>query len=685
MKRVREGADEPSSSSRAAPKKPKSIQACISCRKHKTRCEILDPTKNPVRCHRCQVLALQCSYEETMTPTPATPTSAANAMSQTSMEAQTSTPAFTMAYPAHIPPSDRLWSFVDEVTGIDWSAPMLAIQQLSKLPFAHLSAPPPPPLVLPPGELTLAKILPDEQVFSLLNLFDDRYTPWLNFTPARSTHSPLLDMVCCAIAARHLDNNPASIQTKMLLQRLTDDSIAKLIINPRPYESVESIQALLILSLWAPLGGPVDGEARDGRLLIASAVSMAMNLRLNQASLKESSLRKRNGGVLNADDQKILAETVEKARLWIALTNTESMLCLGTGRIPLSRRSAEDLQRVQFPRNFDENVVNYGDLRLGLVASAFDLVEEGANNRLQTGMNVDEWYDQIMIILEKLKRVKRLMAPLPFVLEREQFYFHMLNIYEAMSRLLVLYHAMWDARMSVGHIPLGESWHPYFKPHGMEAIGEWGRDMVITTENLLINILAADSRLLATAPDNIFTMVALTSGYLVGVKFLMFRGGTDLVGTSDQILSKLVSHLSSVVCGPGHSAQRTALLIRGMIAKWEGRHNAPAAPMPQQQNKHVTSSLSPGGSIPTRTPTPSGSSAGSPSYPTPNSEGTGTSANTMGHTPSSEYMELSAFTANPAVGPIPEIDFGMFMDTMTLDSEFWNNLAQQAHLMTGYE
>ncbi|KAF7319506.1 hypothetical protein HMN09_00289700 [Mycena chlorophos] len=726
MKRARDGTDDAaaaSSSSRAAPpKKPKSIQACISCRKHKTRCEILDPSKTPIRCHRCQVLALQCSYEDTMTPITASANISPNAAYRNEMP---DPPVSTFkAHMSVLPPTDRLWSFVDDVTGVDWSAPMLAIQQLSKLPFAHLSLPPPPPLVLPQGELTLATILPEDQVFSLLNLFDERYTPWLNFKPARSPSSTMLDLVCCTIAARHLENTPASIQTKMLLQKLTDDSMGRIIMNPRPYESVESIQALLILSLWAPLGGPVDSEGRDGRLLVASAVSMAMNLRLNQASQKVATLRKRAASVaLSAEDQSKLAEALENTRLWISLTNTESMLCVGTGRVPLSRRSPEDLKLVEFPSVFDDSV-DYRDVRLGLTASAFDLLEEAANNRLQPGMDVDEWYDQIMILLEKMKRVKRLMGPMPFVLEREPFYFHMLKIYEATSRLLILYNAMWDARVSVGHIPHGDSWHTYFKPHGMEAIGEWGRDMVITTEALLTNILTADSRLLSTAPDNIFTMVALTSGYLVGVKFLMMRGGTELIGTSDLLLAKMVSHLGRAVCGPGHAAQRTALLVRGMIAKWEGRNNPPKAPPPRppppaassssranaSTSSYSTAGVSPSASIhsPSSSGGPSGSvphtpnlsssgsaSGSSVSYPTPRSDSPNTSTTSLlgastGTTPNpgptTDYMELSAFNDphqqpnHYLQSPIPDIDFGMFMDSMSIDPEFWNNLAQQSHL-----
>ncbi|KAJ7151428.1 hypothetical protein C8R43DRAFT_1005105 [Mycena crocata] len=648
MKRSRENNDA-ASALRTGTKKAKSIQACASCRKNKTRCELLDPSKSPVRCHRCQVLSLQCSYEETLLPTastskPSTPTP------ETQGTNSPRNPA--VAYPTRLPPTDRLWSFVGENTGVDWSAPMLAIQQLSKLPFANLHPPAQPPAVLSASDLTLPRILSEDRIRYLLDIFDEQYTPWLNFKPARNSSSPLLDVVCCAVASRHLDNTSGGAQVKMQLQKLTEDSIAKMIFNPRPSESVEAIHALLILSLWAPLGGSPENEGRDGRLLIASAVSMAMNLRLNQAASKVTVLRKQDGGRPSVESTDIHGGTLENARLWVALTNTESMLCLGTGRVPLSRRSPEDHQLIEFPTSFD-GLVDVGDVRLGLTGSCFDLVEEGVAGRLQPGTDVDTWYDGIMIVLERLKRVKRLMAPLPYVLDHDQFYFHILHIYEGMARTLVLYHALWDARVSVGHVPLGESWHPYFKPHGVEVVGEWGRDMIQTTENLLVTVLAADSRLLSTAPDNLFTMIALAAGCVVGVKFLMLRGGSELLGASDLLLGRIVAHLSNVACAPGHAAQRAAFLVKGMITRWENRA------LGTQKTQPVAS------------------------YPTPTSDQPAEHS-ASGNTPTSDF-ELSAFPAQDGTLPPSNIDFSMFMDsTITLDADFWNGLAAQTDFLAGY-
>jgi hypothetical protein len=180
--------------------------------------------------------------------------------------------------------------------------------------------------------------------------------------------------------------------------------------------------------------------------------------------------------------------------------------------------------------------------------------------------------------------------------------------------------------------------------------------MVLATESLLVNFLAADANLLSTSPDNIFTMVALAAGHLVGVKFLMFRGGSHLLGGSDLLLARIVALLTSVSCAPGHAPQRTAFLIKGMIAKWEGRFKkpAPVAPYPTPTSDH--------------------------DRPADNSAG-------MSRTPSNaDLVDPSAFAAvQPGTLPPFDIDLNMFMDATPFDADFWNNLAQQTQLLPEYE
>jgi hypothetical protein len=66
-----------------------------------------------------------------------------------------------------MPPADRIWSFVAE-EGYDWSAPMLAIQQLGKVPFYCLKTH--APSVFAGSELSLPIILAEDRIQHLLHL-----------------------------------------------------------------------------------------------------------------------------------------------------------------------------------------------------------------------------------------------------------------------------------------------------------------------------------------------------------------------------------------------------------------------------------------------------------------------------------------------------------------------------------
>ncbi|KAF7360253.1 hypothetical protein MVEN_00754200 [Mycena venus] len=629
MKRSRQQVTQiPSISTRRS----KGIQACTSCRKNKTRCEILDTTTSPVQCHRCKVIGIHCSYEETLAPTvPESPSPPAPITSANSSNIpDSSVRPRPDPYPSAMPPDTRIWQFVNEDRSetIDWSAPMLAIQNLARLPavnpnFANL------PSSSSLRETHLENILSLGQIQYLLELFDHKYSPWLNFKLIRHSNSGLLDTICCSVASRYLDMNcsAANPDLDVRLQVLTEDLVIKIIFNPRVSESVEAIQALLILSLWDPIGGP-ENEGRDGRVLLASAVSMAMNLRLNQASARAEALQKSsglNGGYMAEADVVALNELLEHARLWVSLTNAESMLCIGTGRVPLSRRSPEDKKLIEFPESF-VGLTDYRNLRLGLVSMQATTAEEGVALRIKAPSDIDGWYEQMTKNLESLKRGRRLLLPLPVILDHEQAYFHILHVYDGICRLLLLYHALREAKVAVGHIPAGEIWHRHFLPHGVPVIPEWGRDMIRTGEAILVYACQADADLLSTAPDVFFHMITLAASYVVGVKFLMYR-------------KPGVVHPR----GARHSAHKCALLINGMIAKWERRGTMDQRPV-------------------------------APKYSTPSSS----------DSDGGSYAEGYYSNNSPLTSP-PELDFSIFLNQMMgMDADFWKELQNQ-ELDVGYQ
>lgn len=140
--------------------------------------------------------------------------------------------------------------------------------------------------------------------------FEERYSPWLNLQPNNRSDGPLLRVAQCCVASRHLDPSIRSIVAPQLY-RLADEVVFKQSFNPLP--STDAIHAILILSLWEPVGDTTPKEPRDARLIAATAVSMAMNLRLSEAMLYAQTLR--NQKKLNESPSAELVEALDKARL----------------------------------------------------------------------------------------------------------------------------------------------------------------------------------------------------------------------------------------------------------------------------------------------------------------------------------------------------------------------------------
>jgi hypothetical protein len=190
------------STTRPPAKRPKTSQACTSCRKHKTRCELLDPASRS-RCHRCDVLSITCSFE-TIAPPAATqaaesspnhiaifrqrllnailsPQNNSNkCLEQTSSDARCSSPRSTATSP---------WELL-KVPGIpDWSAtPMLAMLTLSKMARTKQ------PMIQPGSNLTFTEVLTGDQRHYLLRLcvvFAQFFLSALTFCQLRVSLYPL--------------------------------------------------------------------------------------------------------------------------------------------------------------------------------------------------------------------------------------------------------------------------------------------------------------------------------------------------------------------------------------------------------------------------------------------------------------------------------------------------------------
>jgi hypothetical protein len=163
------------STKRPPAKRAKANQACASCRKNKTRCELLESTGYISRCHRCDVLSIPCSFETIAPPLPVVdeaphtldrrrllntlfnPQGGSNkCLEQTQSEKPGSSLSSTTTSP---------WDFLT-VPGVpDWTAtPMLAMLTLSKMAFKVQ------PVMQPMTNLTLTEVLTDDQRHYLLSM-----------------------------------------------------------------------------------------------------------------------------------------------------------------------------------------------------------------------------------------------------------------------------------------------------------------------------------------------------------------------------------------------------------------------------------------------------------------------------------------------------------------------------------
>ncbi|KAK0470166.1 uncharacterized protein EV420DRAFT_1498721 [Desarmillaria tabescens] len=548
------------------------VQSCDSCRRCKTRCEILNPKRSPVRCHRCNVLKISCSYESRgeKAPAPEYSSNSSGLNTEPSLQVVYALGVDTRQLEIDRPPDADIasgagsngirpviWSFVRQ--NLDWSAPILAMQELARQPSQEQS---PVPVIV--NSLLLSNILTRVEIEHLLKLFSVNYSPWLNFYLVQDGPTPFLDLVCCTIASRYLDLSTRSVVGPQL-QKLTEDTIARVVFNPEMFESEDTIQGLIILSLWAPICGSTKGGSGDGRMLIGMAITMAMNLRLGEAVATAISLR--NSRLLGEGDQAALEKALNKARLWMTLSTTESMLCVGTRRTPLTSRSAFDW--TIFPIISPSNSSDGRDLRIRLLAEIFDSTEQGLKVQFASRADMETWFNEVTNVLSAMDRLSRLISPLSVVSNHDRFHYHMLFLLLQCCRLLVLYNAIFIAR----HVTsTARRWFLEIQPYDLNIIPIWSKECFSIGEAIMVSLLQCDKNLLPTTPDVLFTMMAFAGGLIVGAKLLMLdKNGIEFLGCGDALYEQSVRVLGDAAISPDHAAGRCSVLMGAMHASWMER------------------------------------------------------------------------------------------------------------------
>ncbi|KAK7042473.1 hypothetical protein R3P38DRAFT_2890668 [Favolaschia claudopus] len=551
-------------------KRSKSSQACISCRRQKSRCEILE-SASTIRCHRCSVLNVECSFDNpNLIPVPLVvpPTLVAPNPPPTRSDSVDS--LNTLASVASSRPSVEE-TVVDvptttapswgSISRINWTtAPILAIRDMVRCPRCEQDVP-------VPSDGQLSDILNTAEITSLLEIFESRYTPWLCAQPGPLEISgSFLDIVRCTIASRHLAPAARS-EAAPRLQKLTEDVFHQEIFNPQP--SLDSLRALLILSVWTPICG-FGVKVRDARLLIGSTVSAAMNLHIQTASKRASSLRAQRE-LLSPAQQVELSDCILRWRLWMHLAISESILCLGTGRDPLSHFSPLDQEMVNFSSSPDSSFAVIRDMRLGLFARMFSMTETALKLTLEHADRLGHFFEQInesLYALESL--VRHFTPPIPVTTPKDTFYSQMLLMKYHNCRLLVIHHALRETRTVYERDRPAVRWFDA-TTGGHRVSLFWGRMALTAAENVLTAFLAAsDLALLSTAPDSLFGMIGFASTWIFVSNFSVQQlGGSKLGGASELLQNMAIQRLHQVAHSQDHAAARCGHVLSALMNAWQ--------------------------------------------------------------------------------------------------------------------
>lgn len=598
-------------SPRTAPaKRAKAAQACLSCRKHKTRCEMLDGDNSGAQCHRCKVLSLPCSFEENGAPSidragsSSRPVNTPDVRSMREREDRRASltvppkshdipmddsraahagPSYTRSWDSSsntLPPFPRSqpqeeevdlldperllperhkpWGFLKLPGGFDGTmVPMLAMQALTRAGSVDDSS-------RNKVDQSLLHILGREQIEYLTDIFEERYAPWLNLQPSQQPEGPLLKLAQCCVASRHLGPSTRSVVSPQLY-RLADESIFKQAYHPLP--STDAIHAMLVLSLWEPIGDPTTKESRDGRLIASTAVSMAMNLRLSEAMVYSKTLRRQQKP--NELPSAELMEALDKARLWFALNNVESMLCVGTGRSPIS--DCDSLIHDAIDTTSMATIGAGRDMRLTLISQMFAATQYGLSIRLRSAVEIGVFYKEVLDFLMRMDVIERLIYPLPA--EHEVFFFTMLQVYYQSCRLLVLVHALMETKTVISKCDQQNPWFLVAEHNGINLGRSWGHQALVLSEGILITALSRpELLLLSAAPDNFFSMLTLATFFVILSKWsVMENAGEQLPGSSDSILARTIDRMRQVSAAPDHVPAKCARVIEAGVLSFRRR------------------------------------------------------------------------------------------------------------------
>ena len=107
----------------------------------------------------------------------------------------------------------------------------------------------------------------------------------------------------------------------------------------------------------------------------------------------------------------LILRCINNVPQWLALINVESMLCVGTGRTPLSHRTA--LDHAVIDSSLTHSIESSRDVRLELMGQIFEITEGGLRIHFPGTTALPKFYREVTGVLMKLDNILRMILPLP--------------------------------------------------------------------------------------------------------------------------------------------------------------------------------------------------------------------------------------------------------------------------------
>ncbi|KAI3614528.1 hypothetical protein WG66_009761 [Moniliophthora roreri] len=479
----------------------------------------------------------------------------------------------------------------------DWSSPLDCIANLQPH-YSYISEGDASPYLL---QNTSENILSESQKHDLFRL------DWLCFALPEAARDPLLNFVCCTLAARHL---PEDIREPFLsrLHAVTEETIKTVILSSQHFSSSTStIKALYIWAAWLPITGCRHGHSsQDPRFVLSSALDMGRHLGLNVCAQRLLEVRNLQAAG-HPVDANLTAELLDKTRLvsyqqcccCLELINVVVMYgepgqhvtsahpvlrflandclelprySLGTGGFSHSSHGAGFVfvfpATCTVPMDFD----GCQDARIRIVSDLLHVTETalGIQPRSNRSTDLESWFR------ERRGHAVLMNSPLALAGFVQPQFSEMRGVLSRALQLLVYYDVLYRARKlyetSSRHRanPNNPVW--CLEVGSDSSLVHWMKDGLVLAEEILVWAVQVDSDFLAVLPDHLFLFFSFAAVYIIGVKLVVFNALRTVIPSVDrQLLHHATVNLKCAALWPGHPAKSCAEFITTLLLLWDSR------------------------------------------------------------------------------------------------------------------